>query len=65
MRYDAIVDEKIPGVWRAEAISQPAGEHYAVLFSGPDAEARAREFADWANRQSQRAAKYADSPVPK
>ncbi|HXE31669.1 MAG TPA: hypothetical protein VN515_07710 [Terriglobales bacterium] len=35
--------------WAAEANDLDSGESYRVLFIGPNAEARAREYANWQN----------------
>lgn len=38
-------------VWRVEAINYEGdGEVYVAVFSGPGAEERAHEYADWKNR---------------
>lgn len=35
--------------WAAEANDLDSGDSYRVLFIGPNAEGRAREYADWKN----------------
>ena len=41
-------DQRSPGEWRVEAIDMPDdGACYLVIFAGPDAESRAREYAIW------------------
>ena len=48
MNYEVIPDSISPGDWRVEAINDVGeGEVYVAIFSGPDAEQRAREYADW------------------
>lgn len=38
----------LPGVWRIEGIDYESdGEIYSVVFSGPNAEERAREYLSW------------------
>lgn len=50
LTYQAFEDRKSPGDWRAEAIDHDSeGECYVVIFSGPDAQARAQEYAAWKN----------------
>lgn len=48
------VEERLDtlGVWTAEAIGSD-GEVYQALFAGPNAEDRAREYADYKNAVSQ------------
>lgn len=53
MRYDVFLDRKFPGDWRVEAIGND-GEVYVTIFSGPDAEARAREYAAWKSAPTRR-----------
>jgi hypothetical protein len=48
MRYEAFEDRKNPGDWRVEAINFASeGECYVAIFSGPDAQERAEEYAAW------------------
>jgi ferredoxin-thioredoxin reductase catalytic subunit len=44
LTYEVIQDQIYPTDWRAEAINE-AGECYVVIFSGPNAEERARQYA--------------------
>lgn len=48
LSYEAFQDHGT--VWAAEAIDFEDGGCYRVLFSGPDSEARAKEYADWKNK---------------
>ena len=48
MRYEAFEDHDFPGQWRAEAFDDD-GECYVTIFSGPDAEQRARAYIQWVN----------------
>jgi hypothetical protein len=51
--YDVVEAENYPGEWRVEAVNYDGdGEVYVTIFSGPLAEARAREYADWRNSGS-------------
>lgn len=36
-----------PTEWRVEAVELDEGRCYIAIFSGPDAEVRAREYAAW------------------
>jgi hypothetical protein len=50
LTYKLIKDENNPTDWRAEAIDDAGeGECYVVTFTGPRAEERAREYAQWKN----------------
>jgi hypothetical protein len=50
LQYETIEDNRHPGDFRVEAIDTKAdGEVYTAIFTGPDAESRAREYADWKN----------------
>jgi hypothetical protein len=56
MDYEIAEDRKYKGTWRVEAINYASdGEVRVAVFSGPDAEERAREYAQWKN-QAQREA---------
>ena len=46
LNWEVIESRDLPGEWRAEAIG-PEGECYLVRFFGPDAEVRARDYAQW------------------
>jgi hypothetical protein len=46
--YVAFQDQIHPDDWRVEGIGSD-GEVYVTIFSGPDVEQRAREYAYWQN----------------
>ena len=46
MNYEVFADKQFPNDWRAEAIGDD-GDCYVVVFSGPNAEQRAREYAQF------------------
>jgi hypothetical protein len=49
MIYAVMQDMEFPdlGEWRFEAIDQKSGDIYIAVFSGPNAEQRAREYSAW------------------
>lgn len=48
MHYEVIEDRYHPEHWRVEAINSGGdGEVYVVVFSGPEAQERAEEYAEW------------------
>jgi hypothetical protein len=48
MTYEVVQDRNFPGDWRVEAVNHSGdGEVYTAIFTGPDAETRAREYAQW------------------
>lgn len=50
MHYEVAKDRTMMDTWRVEAMNERGdGEVYVAIFSGPDAEARAHEYADWKN----------------
>jgi len=50
LHYEVITDSLNAGDYRVEAIdSESDGEVYIAIFSGPDAKARAEEYARWKN----------------
>lgn len=51
MNFEVFEDKDVPGQWRAEAFGE-GGECYVTVFSGDDAETRAREYAAWASENS-------------
>lgn len=52
MKYEVVADKLFPGDWRVEAIDyENDGECYVVLFSGPFAKERAKEYGDFKNNQ--------------
>ena len=53
LRYEVVEDALYPGTWRAEAIDREGdGECHVVIFSGPEAEERAQEYARWKNAET-------------
>ena len=51
MKYEATASKDVPEEYRVEAIDSKSGECYVVIFSGPDAEERALEYAAFKNTQ--------------
>ena len=52
MSYIAVESRTTPGEWRVEFIDHDSeGEIEVTIFSGRNAEARAKEYAVWKNRQ--------------
>jgi hypothetical protein len=48
MKYEVAQDTAFPCEWRVEAIDLDGdGDCFVALFSGPEAEARAKEYASW------------------
>lgn len=47
MDYEVAEDRDYAGTWRVEAIDRNDGDIYVAIFSGPEAEKRAREYAEW------------------
>jgi hypothetical protein len=45
LEYVSFEDKQIPGDWRVEATNPENGETYIAIFAGPNAEARAVEYA--------------------
>lgn len=65
LKYVAFEDKIAPGDWRVEAINHVLGECYIALFTGPDAEFRANEYAAIKNGKHPGQALPADStPAP-
>lgn len=55
MQHEVIQDREIQGVWRVEAINAEGdGEAYVTIFSGPDAQERAYEYAEFKNSVRER-----------
>jgi hypothetical protein len=46
--YETVESREFPDHWHVEAIDDE-GRVFVAVFSGPDAEERAREYADWKN----------------
>lgn len=58
LQYETIEDNRHPGDYRVEAIdTEGDGEVYVAIFTGPDAQKRAQEYADWKNASQRRLAK--------
>lgn len=52
MPYEVVESTGVPGEWRVERVDVVGeGTVEVTIFSGPDAEARARDYAAWKNRQ--------------
>jgi hypothetical protein len=50
LRYEVTEDRLQAGDYRVEAINESGdGEVFIAIFVGPDAQARAEEYADWKN----------------
>ena len=50
VNYKAVASEGIPDEWRVEGVDHDRGGIvYVTIFSGPDAELRAREYASFKN----------------
>lgn len=50
MLHEVAKDQTMSDTWRVEAINEQGdGEVFVTIFSGPDAQARAREYAEWKN----------------
>jgi hypothetical protein len=50
MNWSCFEDKRNPGDWRVEAIDfDDEGKVYVAIFSGPDAQARAEEYAELKN----------------
>jgi len=48
LHYEVIADALHKGDYRVEATdANRDGEVYVAIFTGPDAESRAREYANW------------------
>jgi hypothetical protein len=46
MKYEAFEDRKYSGDWRVEAFDED-GRCFVTIFTGSEAEQRAREYAVW------------------
>ncbi len=50
MRYEMMRSRGSVDEWRVEAIDyEHDGQVFVAIFSGPDAERRAKEYAEWRN----------------
>ena len=51
MIFEVVKDKLHPHDWRVETVRDDSeGECYVAIFTGPDAERRAREYAAWKNQ---------------
>jgi hypothetical protein len=49
-KYEVLQDRESPSDWRVEATDIKAGDVFIAIFSGPDSEARAAEYAKFKNQ---------------
>lgn len=56
--YDVYPDKEFPSDWHVEIIENDSGDIFHAVFSGPDAEARAREYANWQESKPQNAEQH-------
>jgi len=47
MQTTIFADKEFPNDWHVEIIEQDSGDIFVAVFSGPEAEERAREYAQW------------------
>lgn len=47
MQITVFADKEFPNDWHVEAIDTKSGDIFQAVFAGPDAEGRAREYAEW------------------
>ena len=47
MQTSIFPDKEFPTEWHVEIIDTDSGDIFVALFSGPDSEERAREYASW------------------
>jgi hypothetical protein len=52
MKWTVAADREFPNDWRVEAIEEDSGDIFVAVFSGPDAEERAREYSVWQQLKS-------------
>jgi hypothetical protein len=52
LKYEAIKDKETQDTWRVEAIESASGDVFVATFSGPMAEERALEYADFKNHSA-------------
>jgi hypothetical protein len=48
VKYEVAESSRYSGHWHVEAIDEQ-GKIYVAIFSGPEAQERAAEYADWKN----------------
>ena len=51
LNHEVAEDKVYPGTFRVEAIDHKEGDCFVTIFSGPNAESRATEYAAWKNAQ--------------
>ncbi|HMI53191.1 MAG TPA: hypothetical protein VK525_16885 [Candidatus Saccharimonadales bacterium] len=51
VQYSAFQDKEIASDWRVEATDIKAGDVYVTVFSGPLAQERAIEYAEFKNKK--------------
>ena len=61
MQYEVMQSRGVVDELRVEAINQ-GGEVYVTLFSGPNAQNRAKEYAAWKNAWAWKNASQAATP---
>ena len=54
MQTTVMADKEFPNDWRVEMIEAETGDIFVAVFSGPDAEERAREYAQWQEAKQKR-----------
>jgi hypothetical protein len=47
MTTEIFADKQFPNDWHVETIDEKTGDIYQAVFAGPNAERRAREYANW------------------
>ena len=47
MQIEVFADKQFPNDWHVEAIDTKSGDIFQAVFAGPEAEQRAREYAEW------------------
>jgi hypothetical protein len=51
MQTSVFADQQFPNDWHVETIDGATGDIYQAVFSGPDAESKAREYAERSERE--------------
>jgi hypothetical protein len=59
MQTTIFSDKEFPNDWHVETIDSDSGDIFVALFSGPDSEERAREYAKWQESQQRRGRRIA------
>ena len=54
MKTTVFAEKEFPNDWHVEMIEPDSGDIFVAVFSGPDAEERAREYAKWQESKQQR-----------